>query len=171
MATALFVGRFQPFHNGHLSIIKDLSERYEKVYIIIGSATESSTPKNPFSVEERIEMIRRALEPRGIRNFEISSVEDFHDDALWTSAIRKAFSFDVVYSRNPWTIDCFRRQGVKARKHKFFHERKYSGREIRRRMAKGMAWRDLVPPEVYGYMMSIKAGERLKSIMAKGRPA
>ncbi len=167
MKKALFVGRFQPFHNGHLSVIEHLAKRYGKVYIIIGSATESKTSKNPFTVEERIEMTRRSLEARGILNFEISSLEDFHDDRLWTTAIRKTFDFDVVYSRNPWTLECFRRLGVRARKHKFWHERKYSGHEIRKRILKGVSWKDLVPAEVYDYLKSIKGAERIKSLLKK----
>lgn len=171
MKKALFVGRFQPFHSGHMEVIKRLSKSHEKVYIVIGSANESGTPDNPFSVEERIEMARRALEGAGIENFEISSVEDFHDDRLWTTAIRKAFQFDVVYSRNPWTTECFRKNGIKARKHRFYHERKYSGREIRKRMARKTSWKELVPPEVYEYMMSIKAEERIGKLTRKGHPS
>jgi nicotinamide-nucleotide adenylyltransferase len=165
MSTALFVGRFQPFHNGHLEVIKRLSERYGKVIVIIGSANESGTPDNPFSVEERIEMIRRALEAGGITNFEISSVEDFNDDALWTSAIMKAYDFDVVYSRNEWTLRCFRKLGVKTRKHCFYHERKYNGTEIRKRIVSGRDWHGLVPPQVFGYMKEIGGEERVKKIM------
>ncbi len=164
MKNALIVGRFQPFHKGHLTLIENLSRRYGEIYIIIGSATESGTLKNPFTVEERIEMIKRALEARGMTNFEISSVEDFHDDKLWTTAIKKAFSFDVVYSRNPWTIECFRKNGVKARSHKFFHERKYSGNEIRKRIKKGVSWEDLIPAEVYAYLKTIRGEERLKKL-------
>jgi len=165
MAKALLVGRFQPLHNGHLTVIEKLSKRYDKVYIIIGSATESDTLKNPFTVEERIEMIKRVLEPRGITNFEISSVEDFNDDRLWTGAIKKAFDFDVVYSRNDWTLECFRRNGKKARKHKFYHEKKYSGREIRKRIMKGVSFRDLVPKEVHGYLKTIRGEERIKKLV------
>ncbi len=169
MTTALFVGRFQPFHNGHLKVIEGLARRNGKVLIIVGSATETGTPENPFSVEERIEMIRRPLEARGIANFEISSVEDFHDDRLWTTAIRKAFDFDVAYSRNPWTLECFRRNGMKARKHRFFHERKFSGREIRKRISSGKAWKELVPEEVHSYLESIGAEERIRRLSRNGR--
>ncbi len=164
MAKALLVGRFQPFHNGHLSLIESIAKRYEKICIIIGSATESNTPKNPFTAEERGEMIKRALKSRNIANFEIGSVEDFHDDRLWTGAIKMSFKFDVVYSRNNWTIDCFRRNGVKARKHKFYHERKYSGKEIRKRIVKGISWKESVPNEVYDYIKSIKGEERVKRL-------
>ncbi|MBN1896377.1 MAG: nicotinamide-nucleotide adenylyltransferase [Candidatus Aenigmarchaeota archaeon] len=164
MATALFVGRFQPFHNGHMEILESISRRYDKIIIIIGSADQKGTKENPFSVEERIEMIRLPLEARGIRNFEIDSVEDFHDANLWSSAIKKARKFDIVYSRNPWTLKCFRENGVKARKHKLHHERRYSGKEIRKRILKGRMWNTLVPEETYAFIRSVKGEERLRRL-------
>lgn len=164
MATALFVGRFQPFHNGHMNVIESLAKRYDRIVIIIGSAEQKDTKENPFSVEERIEMIRLPLEARGITNFEINSLEDFHDAKLWSSAIKKAYDFDIVYSRNDWTLRCFRENGVKARKHKLCHGRKYSGHEIRKRILKGRMWSHLVPEETYRYLKKIKGEERLKKL-------
>ncbi|UCD03145.1 MAG: nicotinamide-nucleotide adenylyltransferase [Candidatus Aenigmatarchaeota archaeon] len=164
MAKALLVGRFQPFHKGHLKVVESLAKRYDILYIVIGSANESGTVKNPFTVEERIEMIKRSLEPRGITNFELHSIQDFHDDKMWTTLIKKSVDFDVVYSRNSWTLDCFRKEGTKARKHKFYQQRKYSGHEIRRRILHGISWRDLVPLEVYDYLRSIKGEERIKKL-------
>ena len=54
---------------------------------------------------------------------------------------------------------------MKARKHKFYHEKKYSGHEIRKRVLKGVSWRDLVPKEVYDYLKSIKGEERIKKLV------
>ena len=164
MSKALLVGRFQPFHKGHLTVIEKLSKRYEKVFIVIGSANEKDTSQNPFSTEERIEMIKRAVESLKIKNFEIHSIEDFHDDKLWTTLIKKSVEFDVAYTRNDWTLHCFRKNGIKARKHKFYHERRYSGKVIRKRILKGISWKDLVPAEVYKYLKSIKGEERLKKL-------
>ena len=45
---ALFIGRFQPFHNGHLNVIKTLLENHKEVVVVIGSAQEENTAENPF---------------------------------------------------------------------------------------------------------------------------
>lgn len=58
---ALFVGRFQPFHNGHLAVINQLLERHNEVIIAIGSAEESISSDNPMTAGERVEMIRRCF--------------------------------------------------------------------------------------------------------------
>jgi len=169
MSKALFVGRFQPFHLGHLLAIEEILRKNDRVIIIIGSARQRNTPENPFSVEERIEMIKDSLLARGIRDFEIDSLEDFNDDKMWTAAIKHAYRFDAVYSQNPWTIECFKRNGMHVKKHRLYHERRYSGVSIRKRIAEGKEWRRLVPPQVYGHIMRIKGEERIRGLMNTAR--
>jgi nicotinamide-nucleotide adenylyltransferase len=167
MTKALFVGRFQPFHLGHLLAVEEILRKNENVIIIIGSSRKHDTPENPFSVEERIEMIKESLLAWGIKDFRIDSVEDFNDDTLWTSAIKKAYKFDAVYSQNPWTLECFKRNGVNVKRHRLYNKRKYSGVNIRKLIAQGKEWRELVPPEVYGIIERIRGEERIKGL-AKG---
>ncbi|RMF91195.1 MAG: nicotinamide-nucleotide adenylyltransferase, partial [Methanobacteriota archaeon] len=59
---ALFIGRFQPLHKGHMMIIKRILEETDALSIVIGSSQHAGTPENPFSADEREEMLRRALE-------------------------------------------------------------------------------------------------------------
>ena len=55
--TCLLVGRFQPFHIGHFKMIKKALNFAETVLVLIGSANEPETERNPFSYKEREEMI------------------------------------------------------------------------------------------------------------------
>ena len=167
MRRALFVGRFQPFHLGHLRAVEEILRHNDHVIIIIGSARQHDSLENPFSVDERIGMIKDSLLAEGISKFEISSVEDFHDDKLWTSAIKKAYKFDAVYSQNPWTLECFRKNGIKVKKYRLYHKRKYSGVNIRKTIAAGKEWKELVPPKVYGHIMRIKGEDRIKKLFQK----
>lgn len=57
----LYIGRFQPFHNGHLYMIKEALKQCEFLIIVIGSTQEKRTEKNPFSDQERYNFIRSAL--------------------------------------------------------------------------------------------------------------
>ena len=61
MTRALFVGRFQPFHHGHLHAIKLILEEADDMVIVVGSAQMSHELDNPFTAGERIEMIQAAL--------------------------------------------------------------------------------------------------------------
>jgi len=61
----LFLGRFQPFHIGHLQTIKDLKEQFPKnkvlVAIIKGKKSSKDKERNPLSFDYQKELILSAL--------------------------------------------------------------------------------------------------------------
>lgn len=59
MNNAIFIGRFQPFHNGHAEIIKRALEIYNEVIVVVGSRNVAKNVKNPFTAIERRNMIQR----------------------------------------------------------------------------------------------------------------
>ncbi|MDD5079446.1 MAG: adenylyl-sulfate kinase [Candidatus Omnitrophica bacterium] len=59
---ALFIGRWQPFHNGHKYLIDEALAKGENVCVAIRN-TEISR-KNPYTSEQRAEMIRRVYGDR-----------------------------------------------------------------------------------------------------------
>ena len=59
---ALFVGRFQPFHYGHLRALAIILQEVEELIIVVGSAQMSHETDNPFTAGERLEMIKGALD-------------------------------------------------------------------------------------------------------------
>ncbi|MCK4335805.1 MAG: nicotinamide-nucleotide adenylyltransferase, partial [Candidatus Aenigmarchaeota archaeon] len=119
--------------------------------------------KNPFSFEERKEMLRKTLDSGGM-DYEIRKVHDVNDDGEWNEEIKKLGEFDVAYSRNPWTIQCLKRIGIPVKKHKFYERYKNCGREIRERILEGEEWKNLVPEEVYEYVKKIKGEERIRKL-------
>ena len=50
----LYVGRFQPFHLGHLGAIKAVLKEVDELIIVIGSAQYSHNFNNPFTAGERL---------------------------------------------------------------------------------------------------------------------
>jgi nicotinamide-nucleotide adenylyltransferase len=148
MSTALFVGRFQPFHNGHLAVIKDILQHHEHVYIVIGSAQESGTDRNPFSSAEREAMIRLALSNEKIHRYTVYRADDCNDDELWGQKIKALCRFDVAYSNNPVVKRCLEAQGFEVRKHKFYDRAELSGTDIRKLMKEDGEWEEFVPPAV-----------------------
>lgn len=58
----LYIGRFQPLHKGHCSVIKKALNECEKLIIIIGSIQEIGSRKNPFSFEDRRRFIEKVFE-------------------------------------------------------------------------------------------------------------
>ena len=161
MTRALFIGRFQPFHNGHLHVAKSLSKKYDELIIGIGSSQEKNTWENPFSYSERKAMIAGTLKKNGIKNFKIYPVPDLYDDIKWTKYILENIpKFDTAYSGNEWTINCFRKHKIKAHKIKLI--RGISSTKIRGMMINSKNWEKLVPKESIVQIKKIKGAQRIK---------
>ena len=72
----VYIGRFQPFHNGHLAVVQDALTKAENVIVVIGSAHAARSPRNPFTASERKEMIRDSLTPLEKERVQIVPVAD-----------------------------------------------------------------------------------------------
>lgn len=112
MLKALFIGRFQPFHQGHLDAIKQISE--PKIIIGIGSSQYSGTTDNPYGFEERQKMIETALQDLDV-NYKIIAIPDIHDEDNWVEHVKNIVDdFDVVYTGNDWVKRLFEDKGYRV---------------------------------------------------------
>ena len=57
----VFIGRFQPFHAGHLQVVNAGLSRAERMILLIGSAWQPRNPRNPWTHQEREQMVRSCL--------------------------------------------------------------------------------------------------------------
>ena len=161
----LFVGRFQPFHLGHLKAIKWILERCENVTVVIGSSQESFTKRNPFTFEERKEMIKRSLEKESVKEeqFEIIEVPDVFDCERWVKSILSKAKFDVVFTKSLWVKRCFDLFEIPVKEHPIFGH--YSARKIRgMMMEKDEDWEEYVPRAVSKSVKEICGVERLRDL-------
>jgi nicotinamide-nucleotide adenylyltransferase len=163
----LFVGRFQPFHLGHLAAIKDVLKEVDELVIVIGSAQSSHNLNNPFTAGERLIMVRKALEEAGMdySRVWVVPVPDAHLHMMWVSAVEGYTpSFSVVYSNEPLTRRLFIEAKYRVKSIRF-HERKlYSSTEIRERMLKEESWEKLVPKTVAAFIKEIDGVNRLRDL-------
>ena len=56
------IGRFQPFHLGHLEAVNFALSKVDQLYIGIGSSNKSNELRNPFTADERNQMIKSSLD-------------------------------------------------------------------------------------------------------------
>ena len=162
---ALFVGRFQPFHNGHLEVLKTVYKDFDEIIIGIGSSQYSNTLDNPFTAEERKEMIEKTLNAEGIKNYKIYFIPDIHNYSKWVSHVESIVpKFDIVISNNSSTNKLFSEKGYTIRNTPLFDRKKYSGKVIRKRMIKGKKWKNYVPKRVAEVIEKINGVERLKKL-------
>ena len=167
MKRALFVGRFQPFHYGHLYAIEKILKECDELILVVGSAQMSHQPDNPFTAGERIEMIRAALNSSGIstEKYLIIPIPDAPAHRVWVSAVESQTPrFDLVYSNQPLTRRLLIEAGYEVRHIPMFRRGKYEATEIRRRILESEDWSDLVPPEVYRIIQEIDGENRIRDL-------
>ena len=158
---ALFLARLQPLHLGHLHAIKQAMKKFDKVVIAIGSSNKQNTLENPFSFEEREEMIRMCF-----GEFGIVGLEDKESDEEWCEELMKKANFDVVISGSEWVRECISNV-KKVIPPELLIPEIYNGTNIREKMARGEKWEDLVPEKVARYIKKIRGEERLKRLRSQ----
>jgi nicotinamide-nucleotide adenylyltransferase len=164
---AVFVGRFQPFHKGHLGALKGILAKVEEVVIVVGSAQYSHRLDNPFTAGERVTMIRTALEAEGIKpqRYWVVPVPDVHVHTLWVAqVVGYTPRFDVVYTNEPVTRRLFVEAGFQVQPISFHKRGVYSATEIRERMLKGEKWEELVPRSVRQVIAEIDGVKRVHDL-------
>jgi len=112
--TVLFIGRFQPFHLGHWSVVKSILQQEGNVIIGVGSAEKSGETENPFTAGERIMMIREALLAEGVdcKQFEIIPVRDINNFDEWTAHVERLTpSFYKIYTGSKIVRELYEKDG------------------------------------------------------------
>jgi len=163
----LYVGRFQPFHKGHLEAIKEVLDEIEELVIVIGSAQYSHNIHNPFTAGERLVMIRHALQEAGIDDSKlwIVPVPDVHLHMLWVSALEGYTPrFNVVYSNEPLTRRLFTEAGYRVKSVRFFERKIFTSTLVRERMLKDQNWTTLVPKSVAEFINEIDGVNRFRDL-------
>jgi nicotinamide-nucleotide adenylyltransferase len=163
----LFVGRFQPFHLGHLEAIKAVLKEVDEIVIVIGSAQYSHNVHDPFTAGERLVMIRHALAEANVdpSKLWIVPVPDVHLHMLWVSAVEGYTpKFNLLYSNEPLTSRLFREGGYQVKGIPFFTRKQYMSTVVREKMLKDGEWRELVPKSVADFIDEIDGVNRLRDL-------
>lgn len=97
----VFIGRFQPFHNGHKAIIDAALEQAKEVIVVVGSSFAARNIRNPFTFDERRQMIKSVFPQENVK---VVPVSDYpYDDNKWVAAVQ-----NVVHGALKWSADPIR---------------------------------------------------------------
>jgi bifunctional NMN adenylyltransferase/nudix hydrolase len=102
---AVFIGRFRPFHNGHLFVVREALRRAQALQILVGSVNQPRSLRNPFTFEEVRRMIFASLTPSEACRVLITPLEDAdYSDELWVQSVQKAVATTVreLYGDQPF---------------------------------------------------------------------
>ncbi|OGK19774.1 hypothetical protein A2866_05635 [Candidatus Roizmanbacteria bacterium RIFCSPHIGHO2_01_FULL_39_8] len=154
-AIGLFIGRFQPFHKGHLHLIKRSLHYADKLTVAIGSANRRDK-QNPLSLEKRKKILGEVLKREKIeeRVNKIVSIDDYlESDDLWLEkALEKAGKFDVLIGNDDWTDNIFEKAGYRVLRLGFYKRQLYEGTKIRKLQRNRMNWESRVPDYTVKYL-------------------
>jgi len=146
---ALFIGRFQPFHIGHLSVLENLDADPEvaKIIIGIGSSQYSETDDNPYTQEVRKKMIENVVVGKLTTPFEITAIPDIHDDERWVEHVESVVgNFDVVYTGNDWVRGLFEKKNYETVGVDIEHD--ISGTKLRELIKNNdETWKEYIPKD------------------------
>ena len=164
MKKGLILGRFQPFHFGHLKLIESIIDEKVLPLICIGSAQYSHTKDNPFTVKERKEMIISVLKSLNC-DYKIFEVPDINNYDLYVSHLETFVPrFDQIYSGNPIVQRLFGEAGYKVVKLEMFNREVWEGSAIRLAMKEDGDWESAVPNQIVEIIQRIAGTERLKTL-------
>ena len=88
--TAVLIGRFQPVHHGHLALLQAALAQARQVVVVVGSAHQARSPKNPFTWQERAALLRAALPEAEQARLTVLPVRDYYDEPRWAQAVQQA---------------------------------------------------------------------------------
>jgi len=161
------MGRFQPFHLGHLDLAKQILDECDDVIIAITSSQFNYLEKDPFTAGERIEMIHNSLKESllDLSRCFVVSVENQFNISTWASYLKSALPhFDKVYSGNNYVSMLLGDSGIDVVTPVFLDRTQFNATKIRSMIISEENWKDYVPNSVYQFLTKINAKNRLAII-------
>src|SRR3954453_901104 len=89
---AVWIGRFQLFHDAQLALLRAALRLAPKAAVLIGSAHQARSPRNPFTFQERGETIRLALAEDERSRVEFLPVRDVYDEKRWVGQVQEGMA-------------------------------------------------------------------------------
>ncbi|MFX0100278.1 MAG: nicotinamide-nucleotide adenylyltransferase [Candidatus Hodarchaeota archaeon] len=162
----LYIGRFQPFHLGHLKCLELIRESHEEIIIGIGSAQYSRSKRNPLSFNARREILKHILEKEGL-NFSrvfIIPIPDMHDEVNWMLNVKLIFENDIIlFSNNDWVRGLAEKEDVQLGEKFLFDRSNLKATRIRELIRTGKEWKQFTPKSCFNYMKEKGLIEKIKN--------
>ena len=164
------MGRFQPFHNGHLEAVRYALKKVDYLYIVIGSSQRDHERDNPFTAGERIAMIKAALDASDVKpgRWMAIPIADTDSHALWPAILKASVPpFDMVFTNDGLTTRLLKEEGVEVEAVRYLDRSSLSATNVRNRILEMKEWEKLVPAPVASMVKSIGGVERVRSMIHK----
>lgn len=159
----LLIGRFQPFHLGHMEALRFALSQVDNLWIGIGSSNKPIEKNNPFTAEERKEMILSSINNSISNRIQIYNIPDFENHKKWIENIDSIIpEFSVIFTNDELTKSLYSKRGKKISSIPFIERETLSGTKIREKIISDQNWLDLVPTGTKTVLKKIDVRNRLK---------
>ena len=161
----LLIGRFQPFHLGHLEALQFALSKVDKLWVGLGSSNKPAQKNDPFSAEERKEMILSSIDDAIKERISIYFIPDLDNHVKWIEKIDTIVpKFDIVFSNDELTKHLYSKKDIKIITIPFLKRDVLSGTKIRDLITSDQKWDDLVPEGTKNFLVNSGAKEYLKNL-------
>ena len=161
----LLIGRFQPFHLGHLEAIKFALSKVEHLHVGIGSSNKSHEKRNPFTADERKSMILSSIDDDTSKNVSIHYIPDVDDHSKWTHLVDELIpEYDVVFSNDNFTHELYGKRGKSIISVDLKSRNDLSGTNIRNLILTDQTWKEFVPSGTIDVLSQIDGKKRLEDL-------
>lgn len=161
----LLIGRFQPFHLGHLEALRFALSKVDKLWVGLGSSNKPVEKNNPFTAEERKEMILSSIDYSMKEKISIYFIPDVDNHVKWIEKIDTIVpKFDIIFSNDELTKHLYSKRTTQVVSIPFLNRDKLSGTHIRDLIISDQKWKDLVPEGTKNFLININAKEHLKNL-------
>ena len=159
----LLIGRFQPFHLGHLEALQFALSKVDKLWLGLGSSNKPIEKTNPFYDDERKKMILSSISDSLKNKITIYFIPDLDNHVKWIEKIDTIVpTFDIVFSNDPLTDHLYSKRSVQVMTIPFLKRDQLSGTRIRDLIKSDQKWDDLVPSGTKLILENLNAQSRLK---------
>ena len=161
----LLIGRFQPFHLGHLEALRFALSKVDKLWVGLGSSNKLIEKNNPFTAKERKEMILSSIDDSMKENISIYFIPDVDNHIKWIEKIDTIVpKFDIIFSNDELTKHLYSKRTTQVVSIPFLNRDKLSGTNIRDLIISDQKWEDLVPEGTKNFLINTSAKEHLKNL-------
>ena len=161
----LLIGRFQPFHLGHLEALQFALSKVDKLWVGLGSSNKPVQKNNPFSAEERKQMILSSIDNIMKEKISIYFIPDLDNHVKWIEKIDTIVpKFDIIFSNDELTKHLYSKRSVQVIAIPFLNRNVLSGTNIRDLIISDQKWDNLVPQGTRNFLKNTSAKEHLKNL-------
>ena len=150
---------------GHLEALQFALSKVDNLWVGLGSSNVPVEKTNPFSAEQRKEMILSSIDDSMKKKISIYFIPDLDNHIKWIEKIDTIVpKFEIIFSNDELTKHLYSKRSIKVESIPFVNRDKLSGTKIRELIISDQKWDDLVPEGTKNFLEKTSAKEFLKNL-------